>query len=308
MLTLFGIQNRRISTLPPTCVTIGVFDGVHLGHQEVIRRGVAEARAAGLPAVVLTFDRHPLELLRPEQAPDLLSSLCQRLRIFESLEVDITVILPFDPPLAQLTHEEFYRQVLKEALHAEKVVVGHDFGFGRGRSGSAEWLATQLPTTIVQPVTANGERISSSAIRARIAEGDVEDAAQRLGRWYAVEGVVVPGNQLGSRLEMPTANLALVERYVIPAEGVYAGWARLGSQLYEAAISVGERPSIPGTGFAIEAHLIGYEGEALYGRAIELEFVRLVRSQERFDDLEILAMKMKEDVEKVHAVLEGLRA
>jgi riboflavin kinase/FMN adenylyltransferase len=308
MLTLFGPAHRRQPFPSPACVTIGVFDGVHLGHQEVIRRGVAEARSAHLPAIVLTFDRHPLEILRPEKAPPLLSSLCQRLRLFESLEVDATVVLPFDSSLAHMTHDEFYQQVLRDALRAERAVVGHDFGFGKGRSGDARWLASQLPTVIVEPILIDGERVSSSAIRSRIAVGDVEGAARWLGRWYAVEGIVVAGNQLGTTLEMPTANLALADRYAIPAEGVYAGWARCGDYLYEAAISVGDRPSIPGAGFAVEAHLLDYEGGALYGRAMQLEFVRLVRPQERFENLSLLAQKMKEDVERVHAVLEELGA
>lgn len=308
MLTFFGLPHFQRDRLPSLCVSIGVFDGVHLGHREVILAGLRDARDSGVPCAVLTFDRHPLALLRPEQAPPMLSTLGERLRLFEMIGVDMTVVVPFDREFASQSPDEFLDRVLLNALNARRIVVGHDFRFGKDRQGDTVWLNEHLPTRVVAPVQMDGERVSSSRIRALVAEGKVEAAERLLGRRFSLEGFVIPGKQLGSSLGMPTANLALAEGVVLPANGIYAGLARFGGEVFPAAISVGNRPTVPDAGFAVEAHLVDYSGGVLYGRAMRLEFARRLRNEERFDSVDAMLVQMQRDVEEVRHVLESVYA
>jgi riboflavin kinase/FMN adenylyltransferase len=308
MLTSFGLPSFRRDRLPPLCVSIGVFDGLHLGHREVIKGGIQDARDIGAPSAVLTFDRHPLALLRPEQVPPLLCSIGERLRLMEQMGVDLAIVVPFDRPFASQTPDQFLNSVLRESLNARHVVVGHDFRFGRDREGDAAWLSERISTRVVPPVEVDGERISSSRIRAMIAAGDIAGASRLLGRNFSIEGLVVPGNQLGAALGVPTANLLPMEGVAMPANGIYAGLASVEGRVFPAAVSIGERPTVPGAGFAIEAHLLDYSGGALYGRAMRLEFTRKLRDEERFDSVEDMLAQMQRDVEAVRRVLEDVHA
>ncbi|MER3413480.1 MAG: hypothetical protein C4341_04440 [Armatimonadota bacterium] len=308
MLTFFGLPHFLRDRLPPLCVSIGVFDGLHLGHREVIRAGIAEARDSGVPCAALTFDRHPLALLRPQQAPPMLCTLGERLRLLEAMGLDIVVVVPFDHQFASQSPEQFLNAVLIESLNTNRVVVGHDFRFARDRVGDAEWLSERIPTRVVPPLEKDGERVSSSRIRAMVTSGDVESAARLLGRRFSMEGIVVPGSQLGSTLGVPTANLAAMEGIVLPGNGIYAGLASVEGKVYLAAVSVGERPTVPGAGFAVEAHLVDYTGGALYGRAMRLEFARRLRDEERFDSVDAMLVQMQHDIEAVRHVLEDVHA
>lgn len=279
-----------------------MFDGVHTGHQRVLERTVAQARAAARPAVLVTFDRHPARVLRPAEAPAMVATLGQNLRAFERCGIDLTLVLAFDERLAATPAQAFFDEILVGLLRAESAVVGHDFAFGRGREGTPEWLAARLPTQVVPPFEDRGARVSSSAVRDAVCRGDVEEAARMLGRPFALVGCVVPGEQLGRTLGFPTANLAPVSRQAVPADGVYAGRAHTPFGGFLAAVSVGDRPTVGGNARAVEAYLLDYPGDEIYGRIVELEFLRRLRGQEKFADTGALRAQMAADVEAVRSL------
>lgn len=278
---------------------VGTFDGVHQGHQAVVSRAVGRAREEALPSVLATFDRHPLSTLAPEKCPPAVATIGANLRCFESLGVDVALVLPFDRAMSQMSATRFFEDVLRGALKVGRMVVGHDFAFGHGREGTAEWLASRVPTETVAPVLVDGERASSSAIRALVAEGAVEGAATMLGRPYTLEGVVVAGQRLGRQLGYPTLNLARSANQVVPADGVYAGACATPFGTYRAAVSIGVRPAVGGTDRTIEAYLLDYPGESLYGRAVELSVGRRLRGEQDFATVEALVEQIARDVENV---------
>lgn len=282
---------------PGAVVCIGTFDGVHLGHQAVVAQAVETAEERQLPTVLVTFDRHPFAVIRPEAVPQAIADLDQNVRQFEELGVDVTVVLPFDEKLRDTEAEAFYEDVVARALRAEHVVVGHDFAFGKDRVGTASWLSERVPTSVVEPFEKNGRRVSSSEIRRAVVAGDVAEAASLLGRPFELSGVVVAGERLGRELGYPTANLARSGNTVVPANGIYAGEAATRFGRYRAAISVGVRPTVAATGArTVEAHLIDYPGTSLYGRQVRLTFERRLRDEMRFDSLEALKEQMAADV------------
>jgi riboflavin kinase/FMN adenylyltransferase len=221
-----------------------------------------------------------------------------RLARFEQIGVDVVVICTFDHAFSEITREEFLADVILDKLNASHVVVGHDFAFGKGRGGTTDWLASQIHTTVIPKYMLEGRRVSSSEIRGDIEEGKVAEAAVLLGEPFALTGIVVPGNGLGRKWEMPTANIALPVEMLVPKIGIYAGWAVTPFGPYAAAISVGNRPTIPGAGFAIEAFLLEYPGQDLYGRAISLSFVSRIRDEATFSTETELVDQMRLDVAK----------
>ncbi len=307
MRVLYGIENV-VPTWTASTVAIGVFDGVHRGHCAVISRAVAEARARGHPSLVLTFDRHPDVVLKPSRAPRMLLPLDLRLERMAGLGASVAVVVSFTAEFAQMSPEEFFSRILKEVLRVETVVVGPDFRFGRGRAGDTEWLAGRVRTVVVPHQEALGEKISSTRIRSLVSEGRVKEAGELLGYDYTLAGLVVPGCGRGKALEVPTINLGLFAPQVIPASGIYAGFGVLRSGRYMAGISVGERPTFEDAGFALEAHLLDYEGSDLYGEDVILEFVERLRGQQVFSSPEALRKAMLEDLERVRALLGVRRA
>lgn len=275
---------------------IGTFDGVHLGHQQVISTAVERARASDNPCVVITFDRHPAAILAPDRCPQAIASLSDRLALIERLGVSHALVLPFDHELAHTPAQAFLDDVLIEAVRASHVVVGHDFAMGRGREGTPQWLNDRIPTTLLAPFMGDGVRVSSSAIRQAISEGRVEDAAVLLGHAFTMPGVVVAGQRLGRTLGYPTLNLARSFDQVTPDDGVYAGECETPYGTFKAAISVGLRPTICDDARTVEAYLINYPGQSLYGMAVRLKVVRRIRGQHRFDTLEALAAQIALDV------------
>ncbi|MFQ3586394.1 MAG: bifunctional riboflavin kinase/FAD synthetase [Fimbriimonadaceae bacterium] len=296
MLVHYGLASMQ-AEWPGAVVCIGTFDGVHLGHRAVISQAVDLAEERRLPAVLVTFDRHPLAIIRPEAVPQAVANLDQNVRQFEELGIAVTVVLPFDEELRETAAEHFFARVLRQALRAEHVVVGHDFAFGKGREGTASWLSERLPTTVVDALERNGRRVSSSEIRRAVANGDVAEAALLLGRPFELSGIVVRGQRLGRELGYPTANLARSGNTVVPANGIYAGEATTRFGRYRAAISVGVRPTVSEQGArTIEAHLIDYPGTGLYGQHVRLTFERRLRDEQRFDSVEALKEQMAADV------------
>jgi riboflavin kinase/FMN adenylyltransferase len=296
-------------------VTIGAYDGVHLGHQAVLRlvRELADAR--GLEAALVTFDRHPAEIVRPESAPRLLTTLEQRLELLDATgDLDLCWVLRFDEARSKEAAEDFVREVLVDGVGARLVVVGADFHFGHRRGGNvpllermgAEYGFEVLGLGLVAVEgDATGVPYSSTRIRELLAKGDVAEAARLLGRPHEVRGVVERGDQRGAEhLGFPTANLTVPERICLPADGVYAGTfvAEDGVER-PAAISVGTRPTFYEDGdVLVEAYVLDFDGD-LYGQRSKVRFREWVRGQERFDSTEALVEKMNADVEATRRIL-----
>jgi riboflavin kinase/FMN adenylyltransferase len=264
-------------------VAVGTFDGVHMGHREVIRGA----------DTVLTFDPHPLQVLRPEAAPKLIDTFHVKRDLIAELGVAELVVVPFDKEFAALEAEDFVREVLIELLGAERVSVGENFRFGKRARGTPELLRGEgLETRVVPLVEVDGETASSSQIRGLVAAGEVDLAARFLGRPFVLEGEVVRGDQRGRELGMPTANIVPDERYVCPGHGVYAATARG----HPAAVNVGVRPMFEtGRGLLVEPYLIGFEGD-LYGQSLRVAFLERMRGERRFESTEALIEQMQRDV------------
>ena len=288
-------------------VTIGVFDGVHKGHQALIGRAVALAEQRGLPSVLMTFDPHPSEVVRPGSHPAQLTTLRRRAELVEELSVDHFVVVPFSLETSRMPADEFVHEVLVEKLHAAAVVVGENFTFGHKALGNVAMLRQLgqrfgFVTEGADLVSADDVTYSSTYIRACIDAGDVAAAAAALGRPHRVEGVVVHGHRRGRSLGFPTANVAAPAFTALPADGVYAGRFVLGDRQLPAAVSVGSNPTFSGTDRTVEAYVLDVD-EDFYGHEVGVDFVARLRGQERYDDLESLVTAIRGDVARTRAVL-----
>jgi len=300
---------RSLSQVPREpagrALALGTFDGVHLGHREVIGSALGRARERGLVAAVVTFDPHPLEVLRPDRPPRLLTTIDRKIELVSALGIDELVAIPFTAELSRQTAEEFCDQVLVATLGARSVSVGANFHFGHHAAGDADLLRSrpQFDTDVIELVAHDGESISSSRIRALVDAGDVAAAARLLGAPYALAGTVKQGDRRGRELGMPTANLDVPEQQLLPAPGIYAATAACESLEDDlpAAVSIGVRPTFGGGELLVEAHLIGFEGD-LYGRRLRLEFLERLRDEERFESAEDLVEQMRKDVAQAQAV------
>lgn len=288
-------------------VCLGVFDGVHLGHRSLIEPAVRQAKEREVPSVAVTFDRNPLALLRPESAPKALCTLEQKLEWLSHLGLSACLVLPFDQALSQMSAQEFLDQVLIGRLKAEKLMIGHDFAFGRGREGDASWLEGKIESETAPAYILEGARVSSSVIRRLVAEGKVERAGLKLGRPFSMRGVVVPGQKLGRTLGFPTLNLAFSAELACPADGVYAACADTPLGRFMAGVSIGMRPTVDGRHRTTEAFLIDYPGDSLYSAPVTLEFQSRIREEAKFESLEALRVQMQKDILECRARLEGKR-
>jgi riboflavin kinase/FMN adenylyltransferase len=297
---------QGLGDIPPgrRAVALGTFDGVHLGHRAVVRAAVAAATRHGARSCAASFHPRPVTVLRPGTPPNTLAGVALRTRLLLDAGADEVALLRFDRNLAALSAERFVDDVLVERLGAVAVAVGRDFRFGSDRAGDVallERLGAErgFEVEAVELLGTDGDRISSSRIRGLIAEGRVADAAALLGRPPSVEGTVQHGDKRGREIGFPTANLGVVPGQQLPAEGVYAGWAVLppGERRHPAAISVGRNPHFADVDdLRIEAHLIDYAGDELYGTPLRLEFASMLRVQEVYDGLDALIAQIDADV------------
>jgi riboflavin kinase/FMN adenylyltransferase len=271
-------------------VAIGTFDGVHLGHREVIRDN----------DTVLTFDPHPLAVIHPDALPKLLGSPQVKADLIAGLGVEELVTIPFDREFASKTAEEFVQEVLVDRLGAERVSVGENFRFGKGAKGDAAFLRSrpEFETRVVPLVEVEGETVSSSHIRGLIAAGEVDMASHFLGGPFLFEGEVVSGDRRGRELAMPTANIVPDDRFAVPGHGVYAAWAHG----YPAAVNVGVRPTFDtGRGLLVETHLLDFEGD-LYGETLRIAFLERMRGEKRFESVDALVAQMRLDVDRARDI------
>jgi riboflavin kinase/FMN adenylyltransferase len=291
------------------CVlTVGNFDGLHVGHQRIIRTVTGRARAQAGQAAVYTFEPHPRKVLQPERAPRLLTTLEQKLELFEAAGVDVAIVEPFDLEFAKLPAERFVREILHERIDPLEVYVGYDFRYGRDREGSMRTLTELGPhlgfaVTIVPEVKLGSRDVNSTRIRELLEAGNVEDAALLLGRPYTVRGRVVEGDRRGRTLGFPTLNLD-AENEVLPKPGVYAGRVRFldageppAESVFDAVTNVGRRPTFGASERVLtEAHLLDFEAD-VYGRRIEITFEHQLRDERRFPDVAALRAQIAADAE-----------
>lgn len=306
-------------------VTIGVFDGVHRGHQELISRAVKAGRSRGVPTVLMTFDPHPMEVVFPGSHPAQLTTLTRRAELVEEMGIDVFLVVPFTPDFMKLTPERYIHELLVERLHVVEVVVGDNFTFGKKAAGNVDLLrkagerfgfavdSLSLVSEVAEPASHEAVTFSSTYIRSCVDAGDMVTAAEALGRPHRVEGVVVRGDGRGRDLGFPTANVAPPMYSAIPADGVYAAWFTvLGhgpvvgtvtpGERYQAAVSVGTNPTFSGRTRTVEAYVLDTAAD-LYGQHVAVDFVARLRGQEKFDSVADLVTAMERDTDRARNLL-----
>jgi riboflavin kinase/FMN adenylyltransferase len=288
----------------PTAVTIGVYDGVHLGHQHVLR----SLGASGLPVVVVTFRKHPLQTIAPGAAPKMLTSVDERLELLDRLGVFATAVIDFDDDFRRLSAEDFIEKVLVASLRAERVAVGRDFRFGYDQLGDVALLQSLGGQYGFQvddvDILEEGVPVRSTVIRALLKEGHAAAAGRLLGRPYRLPGKVVSGDQRGRAIGFPTANLRVDDHLMIPGSAVYAALIRIGDVVHRGVVNIGKRPTFGGTESVVEAHVLDFS-EDLYGQTITVDFVARLRSEQKFAGVDELVAAIHADVATARKVLEG---
>lgn len=295
-----------------TVVTVGTFDGVHLGHRAVLEEIRDRASATGRRAVLLTFHPHPLRIVRPEATPPLLTTPVEKKEILAETGLDYAVFLTFSTALSRYSPRRFVEEILVGRLRLDELVIGHDHGFGRGRSGDVTLLreiGTELgfAVDVVEPVLIEGAAVSSSLIRKAVSEGQLEAARTRLGRPYSARGVVVRGEQRGRDLGFPTANLSIdATEKLLPPSGIYAVRGVLKRGVFAGALHLGPRPTFQGSPPSIELYLLDFDGE-IYGEEVRVDFIRFLRPVRAFGSVASLIRQMELDVAEVRRVLSNGR-
>jgi riboflavin kinase / FMN adenylyltransferase len=297
-------------SLPLPVITIGNFDGVHLGHQAIFQALGQRARDIGGTSIVLTFDPHPLKVLAPERCPRLITPTAKKLSIIQACGIDVAICLPFTRELADLTPETFVKDVLVRTIGIQEIHVGYNFAFGKGRQGSIALLQALgqrhgFRVCISEPIAVAGCVVSSSVIRQWIEQGSVDEAARLLGRLYSIAGTVVEGYQKGRELGFPTANVRSADE-LIPGRGVYAVMVEWREQSYEGVANIGFNPTFGRTALSLEIHLFNFS-QQLYGEAVEVSFVKKIRDERAFPSIAELVKQIGQDVQTAHTLLATYR-
>jgi riboflavin kinase/FMN adenylyltransferase len=291
--------NRITERFTNSVITLGNFDGIHLGHQELIRMVIRRAREINGQSMVVTFRPHPLKVLAPEKCPPLISIYEEKIQIFARLGIDVLVKIPFSLAFAEMTPRKFVKDILCDTLGAKDVFVGYNYRFGKGRDGTTETLKQMgreygFSVQEVEQISLNGEVISSTKIRQFLKDGEVEHAARLLGRPYAITGIVIKGDSRGKVLGFPTANIAS-KHSIIPANGVYAVKLLARERCLDGIVNIGIRPTFDAKALTIEVHVFGFN-EDLYGEEITLFFIRRIREEKKFATAEALIGQIARDI------------
>jgi len=287
-------------------ITLGNFDGIHLGHQELVRMVIRRAKETGAASMVVTFRPHPLKILAPEKCPPLISIYEEKINLFERLGIDVLVKIPFTVEFSAMTPEDFVKNILCDTLGAREIFVGYNYRFGRGRKGDIQTLKKLgelygFTVREVEQISLDGEVISSTKIRSLLSEGEVEHAARLLGRNYAITGIVVKGDGRGKGLGFPTANIA-PKHAIIPADGVYAVRLSVRDRRYDGIANIGMRPTFNKKVLAIEVHVFDFN-EDIYGEDISLYFIRKIREEKKFRNAEALVDQIQSDIATAKEIL-----
>jgi riboflavin kinase/FMN adenylyltransferase len=302
-----GLKNFT-ERLPNPVLTLGNFDGVHLGHQAIFKKVIERAREIQGTSIAFTFEPHPLKVLAPERSPKLLSTFHGKMKLIAEAGIDVVICADFTRSFADQNPEDFARSVLCEKIGVKEVYVGYDYTFGKGREGGIESLKKMglicgFQVEEVEAIRVDSKVPSSSAIRELISSGKVEDAAQLLGRYYAIEGEIVHGSRRGHDLGFPTANLRTPNER-IPSNGVYAVRAEAEGRRYQGVAAIGVRPTFETGFFSIEVFLFDFDGD-LYGKQMEVSFVGFLREERKFPDVQSLIVQMQRDVDEAKKILQN---
>lgn len=299
-----GLEN--LSELPrQTVLTIGNFDGVHLGHREIFRRVIDRARELGGISGVVTFEPHPLRFLAPDKAPLRLNTPQEKVRLLKASCIDLLVILNFDQMLAEMSAEDFVSDVLVGRLKVKHLIVGYDYAFGRNRHGDTDFLAAKakqygFALEVLEPVRSEQQAHSSTSIRKLLQKGNVDEVIKILGRNFTLDGVVVHGDGRGRKLGFPTANL-VTEKEILPRDGVYAVKVKWQDDYYDGVINIGSRPTFATSGPTLEIHLIDFKAD-LYGERLRIYFVGRLRDEMKFPSVEALQDAVIQDIKRARAL------
>jgi len=290
-------------------VTIGNFDGVHKGHVEIIRHLKGRSRTLDLPAIVVTFEPHPLKVLSPVTAPPMITTFNQKVALIAEMGIDCLAVATFTPEFAQMKADDFVRDILCDSLGMRHIVIGHDYAFGRGREGNymtLKKIGTERGFTLedMNPIGDGGIIFSSSLVRRMLADGDVVSASKILGRYHMIAGTVVHGREIGQTLGFPTANISTPNE-LIPADGVYAVMVSVDGQLVKGACNIGMNPTFDGGTHTIEVFLLDFSGQ-IYGREIAVCFVQRLREVRKFSDASTLMRTIRQDVERTRMILDSV--
>jgi riboflavin kinase / FMN adenylyltransferase len=306
MIVFKGIENIT-EDFRGSFVTIGNFDGVHLGHGFICRKLVSEAKNARAKSLIITFEPHPKMILHPDIRPFyLITTLEEKLKLLEDCGIDGTLVIPFSQDYSRMTAEQFVRESLGQKLAIKKIIIGHDYTFGQGKKGNSDYLISSgrelgFAVEEIDAFKAGEAVVSSTLIRNLIIKGDFKIVTNLLGRWYNVAGIVVSGHGRGVELGFPTANLK-PEKELLPEPGIYAAFASGEGNRYRAALNIGEKPTFADYTFTFEAHLLDFSGD-LRGKRLDIHFVEKLRDIIKFDSPEKLKKQIAADIEKIRTVL-----
>ena len=289
-------------------VTIGNFDGVHKGHVEIFRHLKDKSRRLDLPAVVVTFEPHPLRVLAPDKAPEMITTFEQKTELISASGIDCLVVITFTPEFSRTSADEFVCNTLCDSIGMRHIIIGHDYAFGRGREGNymtLEKIGAERGFTLedMDPIGEDGIIFSSSLARRMISDGDMEPASKILGRYHSISGIVVHGREIGHKLGFPTANIS-TSNELIPKDGVYAVMVSVDGRLVKGACNIGLNPTFDGGAHTIEVFLLDYSGE-IYGKEISVCFVQRLRDVIKFPNAAALMLAIRQDVEQTRTILES---
>ena len=299
---------ERDFSLSRSVVTIGNFDGIHIGHQEILRRARLIAKARGIPLLVISFEPHPGKVLFPQKAPEIIKTDRQKRELLRQQGVDYYVVIRFSPEFARTSPELFLKALLVESLGAEYVLVGAGFAFGRNRSGNVDLIKRfgndyGIAVDPVPHVMLDGEVVSSTCIRSFLKNGKISKANRFLGRYYYMEGIVIHGEQLGRKLGFPTANI-ISENQLTPLLGVYASCTNVAGTRYGSITNIGLKPTFGGKKIIVETHIFDFDMD-IYGEEIIVSFIEFIRPEARFESVEMLVQEIKRDCERAKETLAG---
>jgi riboflavin kinase/FMN adenylyltransferase len=304
-----GIENIKEKFLYPI-LTVGNFDGVHLGHQAIFRMLVERAKKKKGTSIVFTFEPHPLRVIAPERAPKLLTTFKDKVNLIRTFDIDVLICANFTKEFANMEAEYFVKNILLNIIGVKEIFVGSNYFFGKGRKGSSSLLKELgekygFKTTIVPEVKINNVILSSSKIRTLVAKGRVEEVVELLGRHYSIEGVVIEGAKRGKKLfNIPTANIAAFNE-LLPRDGVYAVTIDFSGKTFGGAANIGYRPTFGNKKLSCEVHLLGFSGNLL-GKELRVNFIKRIRDELRFSKIEDLAVQMKKDIEDIKQILDKM--
>lgn len=293
---------ENIKDIPQSAITIGNFDGVHKGHQVLINKTIEAAKKNGLKSIVFTFENHPVNFFKPGTVKNIITNE-DKLNIFESMGVDITVMVPFNKFITTVEPLDYLENILLGSLNMKYIVIGHDFTFGKEKKGNPEYLRNAqdeygFGLEVIEPITIRGERISSTHIRKLITSGRADEVKEYLGRNYVMSGEVLHSKKLGRTIGFPTANTKIDVGMLCPEIGIYASQVRVKGKMYYGATNIGYNPTVKGDKLSLETYILDFD-EDIYGEIIDVEFLEKIRDEVKFDDLEGLKNRLALDVDFV---------